>query len=83
MSRLIPNANNNKGVGGGGERTGSFVVTERCFCHFTESRPAHSTEGATVGGSEERSKEKKRKEQRRKNKNKSAVKVTGSLRQVQ
>lgn len=98
MSRLIPNANNNrKGAGGrgeggwggsgmGGGATGSFVVTEQRFCHFTESRPAHSTEkptGVAVGGREEKKKRKKRRERRHKNKNKSAVKVRGSLRQVQ
>lgn len=50
-------------VGWGGA-TGSFVVTEQRFCHFTESRPAHSTEkptGAAVGGREEKKKRKKKK----------------------
>lgn len=46
MSRLIPNANNNKGRERRGgvvseeeeERrgTGSFVLTEQCFCHLVE-----------------------------------------------
>lgn len=69
MSRLIPDANNNKEERGGGEKeggTGSFVLTEQGFCHLTkEADPLYKTVWL------------------RKQKNKSILKVRRSLHQVQ
>lgn len=73
MSRLIPNANNNKGrkveKGGGGEEkrdAGSFVLTEKHFCHLTkEASPTPQKRMAA------------------KTKNKFILKVRGNLLQVQ